>query len=428
MARARALACQRFSAESPPDGQPGSPVPAASSVAARPSGRHVPDVRERLPRALLAHPPGDGLRRLDPGGRLLPRPQRAAARPRRARASPRRSLGGIFTWTMAEYVLHRWVFHWTNDTPWGKRIHFLLHGVHHDFPNDKDRLVMPLPTSVPLAVIFYSLFYLHARAHAGRAVLRRLRHRLPLLRRHPLLRAPLLADVALGKFLRRHHMTHHFADHDGGFGVSSPLWDYVFRTLPAKKKCGTKRRKTSRATRPARGGDDGGAEARKDVFVALAAVAWADGSSTPTRRTPSCAPRSTRGCRSRRSPRSRQRPRTRSTSASSTGPAEQGGPPLRLRRRVLDRPHGRAGDAPRRARRSRSSASSSASPSARACTPRPSPARSPRCPRATAPRATIWRPLRRILGERLRGAQAAAAALRLSERSPPDPIGACAAG
>ena len=26
-----------------------------------------------------------------------------------------------------------------------------------------------------------------------------------------------------GKFLRRHHMTHHFADHDGGFGVSSPL-------------------------------------------------------------------------------------------------------------------------------------------------------------------------------------------------------------
>src|SRR5580704_11665056 len=69
-------------------------------------------------------------------------------------------VSGVFAWTFAEYVLHRWVFHWTNATAWGKRVHFLLHGVHHEFPSDKDRLVMPLPTSVPLAVIFYSLFML----------------------------------------------------------------------------------------------------------------------------------------------------------------------------------------------------------------------------------------------------------------------------
>jgi sterol desaturase/sphingolipid hydroxylase (fatty acid hydroxylase superfamily) len=143
---------------------------------------------------------------------------------------------GAFTWSLSEYVLHRWVFHWTNDTPWGKRVHFLLHGVHHDFPNDKDRLVMPLPTSVPLAVIFYSLFHFTMGAAAA---------------------GPFFAGFTIGylfydgthyfvhhftpksrwgKFLRKHHMTHHFADHDGGFGVSSPLWDYVFRTLPAKKK------------------------------------------------------------------------------------------------------------------------------------------------------------------------------------------------
>jgi sterol desaturase/sphingolipid hydroxylase (fatty acid hydroxylase superfamily) len=144
--------------------------------------------------------------------------------------------GGVFTWTLAEYVLHRWVFHWTNDTPWGKRIHFLLHGVHHDFPNDKDRLVMPLLTSVPLAVLFYTLFHVTLGHSLG---------------------DPFFAGFTLGymfydgthyfvhhfapksrwgKLLRRHHMTHHFADHDGGFGVSSPLWDYVFQTLPAKKK------------------------------------------------------------------------------------------------------------------------------------------------------------------------------------------------
>jgi dihydroceramide fatty acyl 2-hydroxylase len=144
--------------------------------------------------------------------------------------------GGMLTWTLAEYVLHRWVFHWTNETQWGKRVHFLLHGVHHDFPNDKDRLVMPLPTSLPLALLFFTLFTSLLGARVGE---------------------PFFAGFVIGylfydgthyfvhhftprsrwgKFLRRHHLTHHFADHDGGFGVSSPLWDYVFRTLPAKKR------------------------------------------------------------------------------------------------------------------------------------------------------------------------------------------------
>src|SRR5271156_5024339 len=69
-------------------------------------------------------------------------------------------LGGMLAWTLAEYVLHRYVFHWTNETRWGRRIHFLLHGVHHEYPSDKDRLVMPLLTSVPLSVLFYVLFTL----------------------------------------------------------------------------------------------------------------------------------------------------------------------------------------------------------------------------------------------------------------------------
>ena len=144
-------------------------------------------------------------------------------------------LAGLFAWTLAEYVLHRWIFHWTRDTAFGRRVHFLLHGVHHDFPNDKDRLVMPLPTSIPLAVIFYALFYFTM----GRAV-----------------GEPFFAGFVVGylfydgthyfvhhfrpksswgRFLRRHHMTHHHADHDGGFGVSTPLWDLVFRTMPSKK-------------------------------------------------------------------------------------------------------------------------------------------------------------------------------------------------
>ncbi|MCL2450443.1 MAG: sterol desaturase family protein [Polyangiaceae bacterium] len=145
-------------------------------------------------------------------------------------------LGGAFTWTLAEYVLHRYVFHWTNETAWGRRIHFLLHGVHHDYPNDKDRLVMPLLTSVPLAVIFYTLFTLTLGRAFGEPTFAGfvvgylcydgthyyVHHFVP--------------TTSWGKFLRRHHLTHHFADHDGGFGVSSPLWDIVFRSMPAKRR------------------------------------------------------------------------------------------------------------------------------------------------------------------------------------------------
>jgi sterol desaturase/sphingolipid hydroxylase (fatty acid hydroxylase superfamily) len=145
-------------------------------------------------------------------------------------------LGGVLTWTLAEYVLHKYVFHWINDTNWGRRAHFLLHGVHHEYPGDRDRLVMPLLTSVPLAVLFYALFSIVMGHTLGDPFFTGfvvgylfydgthfyVHHFVPTTR--------------WGKFLRRHHLTHHFADHDGGFGVSSPLWDLIFQTMPAKKK------------------------------------------------------------------------------------------------------------------------------------------------------------------------------------------------
>ncbi len=70
------------------------------------------------------------------------------------------SLGGIGIWTLTEYWLHRLIFHWEPDNAFGRRMHFVIHGIHHDHPNDKMRLVMPPAVSIPLAALFFFAFTL----------------------------------------------------------------------------------------------------------------------------------------------------------------------------------------------------------------------------------------------------------------------------
>ena len=65
---------------------------------------------------------------------------------------------GLVLWTLFEYVMHRFVFHYNPKTEFGKKIHFLAHGVHHDYPRDATRLVMPLLISIPLAILHYFAF------------------------------------------------------------------------------------------------------------------------------------------------------------------------------------------------------------------------------------------------------------------------------
>jgi len=65
---------------------------------------------------------------------------------------------GLFVWTLAEYTLHRFIFHFQPKSQFGKRLHFIFHGVHHDYPSDTKRLVMPPSVSLPLAALFYFLF------------------------------------------------------------------------------------------------------------------------------------------------------------------------------------------------------------------------------------------------------------------------------
>lgn len=147
-------------------------------------------------------------------------------------AIPLLFLGGIGAWTLAEYWLHRELFHWEPDHPLGARLHFIIHGVHHDHPNDKLRLVMPPAASAPLAALFFGMFWLAVGLPAAFPLFGGfvagylvydythyfLHHAVP--------------KSKLAKRLREQHMRHHFQDHRYGFGVSSPIWDVVFRTLP----------------------------------------------------------------------------------------------------------------------------------------------------------------------------------------------------
>jgi dihydroceramide fatty acyl 2-hydroxylase len=144
-------------------------------------------------------------------------------------------LGGLMIWTLTEYWLHRLLFHWEPGFRHGDRLHFVIHGVHHDHPNDPLRLVMPPAVSIPLAALFFWAFTLIFGTPAA----------------YPLFAGFMLGYLVydythfylhhhtprtnLGKRLREQHMRHHFQDHRFGFGVSSPMWDAVFRTMPRRR-------------------------------------------------------------------------------------------------------------------------------------------------------------------------------------------------
>jgi sterol desaturase/sphingolipid hydroxylase (fatty acid hydroxylase superfamily) len=137
---------------------------------------------------------------------------------------------GLLVWTLTEYVLHRFVFHFVPGSSWGKRLHFIFHGVHHDYPNDRLRLVMPPSVSIPLALGFYALFTVTVSeawlpaffaAFLSGYLFYDLSHYAI---HHANFSNPIL------KKLKQHHMRHHYHEPDRGYGVSSALWDKIFQS------------------------------------------------------------------------------------------------------------------------------------------------------------------------------------------------------
>jgi dihydroceramide fatty acyl 2-hydroxylase len=144
-------------------------------------------------------------------------------------------LGGYAVWTLTEYWLHRVVFHYEPEDGIGARLHWMIHGVHHDHPNDPLRLVMPPSASVPLAVLFLTLFWAvlggtYWMPFAAGFLAGYLAY--DMIHYHVHHHRP---RTRLGRFLRESHMRHHFQDDERGFGVSAPYWDHVFGTPPQRR-------------------------------------------------------------------------------------------------------------------------------------------------------------------------------------------------
>lgn len=140
---------------------------------------------------------------------------------------------GVFLWTILEYTLHRFVFHYQPKTEWGKYIHFLSHGIHHDYPKDSTRLVMPLLVSVPIGIVTFALFYSvfgvnYSAAYAGIVFGYVSYDSIHYATHHFHLKG------RVGKFLKTYHLRHHYSDDHSAYGVSNPLWDYVFGTTPKR--------------------------------------------------------------------------------------------------------------------------------------------------------------------------------------------------
>ena len=141
---------------------------------------------------------------------------------------------GIISWTLFEYLMHRYFYHMLPTNNIKGWIQYNMHGVHHEYPKDKSRLAMPPLMIIVIIFLFLFVFKMimgdftygftpgFLLGYAGYLCV------------HFTVHAFSPPKNAF-KVLWVNHGIHHYKDPDVAFGVSSPFWDHVFRTLPKKK-------------------------------------------------------------------------------------------------------------------------------------------------------------------------------------------------
>ncbi len=136
---------------------------------------------------------------------------------------------GLFVFTLFEYLLHRYIYHLEPTTPQRAKIQYTFHGVHHEFPKDKTRLAMPPALAVFVAGAFFGLFFLLMGEAAYAFFPGFLVGYSGYLSVHFIVHA-YTPPKNFFKWLWINHSVHHYKNDDSNYGVSSPFWDFVFRT------------------------------------------------------------------------------------------------------------------------------------------------------------------------------------------------------
>ena len=143
-------------------------------------------------------------------------------------------ISGILSWTLFEYLMHRFFYHMMPTNKIKGWIQYNMHGLHHEYPKDKSRLAMPPLVIIVISFMFLYLFKLVMSdftygftpgflfGYAGYLTVHFIVHAF---------RPPKNSF----RVLWTNHSIHHYKDPDVAFGVSSTIWDHVFRTLPKKK-------------------------------------------------------------------------------------------------------------------------------------------------------------------------------------------------
>jgi sterol desaturase/sphingolipid hydroxylase (fatty acid hydroxylase superfamily) len=145
---------------------------------------------------------------------------------------------GMFFWTFFEYIVHRFLFHFKATGALGKRLVYIFHENHHEFPRDRARLFMPPLPSILISsfvlLLFCAVGYLITGSTSGALVFFSgfITGYLIYVSIHFAIHA--YAPPKYLKVLWRNHHLHHYKNPDKAFGVSSILWDRLFGTLPDK--------------------------------------------------------------------------------------------------------------------------------------------------------------------------------------------------
>ncbi|NQZ74997.1 MAG: sterol desaturase family protein [Ekhidna sp.] len=139
---------------------------------------------------------------------------------------------GFFFWTLIEYVIHRFLFHYEAKSKFWKRFIYVVHGIHHDHPDDLTRLVFPVSVSIPMFVIIYFLTDLIPWSQNAYHAIFFAFFMLSYLCYDMIHYATHATSFENKLFMtiKKHHMSHHFQKSDSKYGVSSSLWDFIFRS------------------------------------------------------------------------------------------------------------------------------------------------------------------------------------------------------